>query len=325
MTNSSDRWQSEQGIELAEEVLASLIAGRSLTNLGLGTYEGRIDLRGFQVPSAIRLKRFQSRGWFVEELGEGVRFKGALWENLDLSNSKLQGCRFHESTLRHCVFDGTDCRDWRLWGTSVEDCSFAGAKMRDSAVGTWHEGRRNIWSRVSFARADFRVGVCWSAIFEDCDFSSARLDGVKFEQCALSGCVFSGDLRSVTFDGRELSERPAAGSMTNVDFSHAEFQNVDFRGYDLRTVTLPPDPDLLLVQKARCVAEKSIPMLGAEGDISSRRLTAILKSRLRGPGTENEWAVYNRRDLVKIGGDQLADLAAKVLALAQHDCLADNV
>jgi hypothetical protein len=91
----------------------------------------------------------------------------------------------------------------------------------------------------------------------------------------------------VLFDGRDLSpERPAPPQMRKVDFSAAVFRDAEFRGYDLENVTLPDDPDLRLLRRARCVARRAIHMLGGREDMPSRMLQAILENRLRGPGDE---------------------------------------
>jgi hypothetical protein len=46
-------------------------------------------------------------------------------------------------------------------GLRGERLQFAKANLREAAVGTWDEGRRNAWRRVDFTGADFRVGVSW--------------------------------------------------------------------------------------------------------------------------------------------------------------------
>jgi uncharacterized protein YjbI with pentapeptide repeats len=228
-----ERWRTEEGAALAEEVLARLIAGRPLTGLGLGEHEGRVDLRGLPAPQPRRLQRFETQGWFVEQLGDLVKFRGVRLENLDLSGAALESFRFYDAVVTGCCFDGASCRDWRLWGSDVSDSSFVGADLRESAVGTWHEGHRNSWRRADFSGADFRVGVSWEAVYEDCDFSGAKLAKVKFEQCTLARCRFSGELREVVFDGRDLTDRPAPPEMDKVDFSEATFRHVEFLGFDL--------------------------------------------------------------------------------------------
>jgi Pentapeptide repeats (9 copies) len=322
----TDRWRTPEGEALAEEVIVRLVGGRGLEGLRLDWHEGRIDLRGLPVPIPARLRRFQSQGWFVEALGDLITFRGARLRGLDLSGAQAQSLRFFGSQIADCRLDGANCQDWRLWDTVVSDCSFSKASLRDAAVGTWHENRRNRWKRVDFGRSDFRVGTCWAAVFEDCDFSGAKFTGVKFSQCTLANCRFVGVVKDVLFDGRDLSpERPAPPQMGKVDFSAAVFGGVEFRGYDLEDVKLPDDTDVLLLRRARCVARKAIHALGDREDTPSLMLRAVLENRLRGPGDEREAEVFNRRDYRGMGGEELVALAGEVLGRAEVECTRDSL
>lgn len=151
------RWATPEGKERAEEAVARLVAGRPLDGLGAGEVDGRVDLRGLPVPVAGRLRRFEVAGWFAEDVGDLVVLRNARLEGLDLSGAQLQSLRFFGSRIADCRLDGAACQDWRMWDTEVTDCSFVGASLRDAAVGSWHEGRRNTWRRVGFRGADFRV------------------------------------------------------------------------------------------------------------------------------------------------------------------------
>jgi uncharacterized protein YjbI with pentapeptide repeats len=317
-----DRWRTPEGQAMAEEAVARLGSGSSLNGIGLGSYEGRVDLRELSVPVPARLRRFESQGWFVEVLGDLVVFRGARLEGLDLSGAQLQSLRFFGSLIADCRLERANCKDWRLWDTEVRDSSFVRANLRDAAVGTWHEGRRNKWRRVDFSRADFRVGTCWEAVYEDCDFSDAKIKGINFSQCAFTRCRFAGAIREVLFDGRDLSpERPAPPQMSKVDFRSAVFRDVDFRGFDMKDVTLPDDPDVRLLRRARCVARRGIQMLDGDDRISARMLRADLENRLRGPGGDQEASVFNRRDYEQSGGTDLVALAEDILGRAESACL----
>jgi uncharacterized protein YjbI with pentapeptide repeats len=318
----ADRWRTTAGLALAEEAVARLAAGRALDGLDLDRHEDRVDLRGLPAPVPTRLRRFESRGWFVEVLGGVITFRGARLEGLDLSGAQLQSFRFFGSQITGCRFDNANCHDWRLWDSDVQDCTFARASLRDAALGTWHEGRRNTWRRVDFSRADFRIGACREALFEDCDFSGAKVSGIEFSQCALTSCRFAGAMSNVLFDGRDLSpDRPAPPQLSKVDFSAAVFRDVEFRGFDLEDVMLPGDPDVRLLRRARCVARRSIEILDGNDSISARMLRADMLNRLRGPGNDQEASVFNRRDYERSGGTELVALAENVLLRAEAECI----
>lgn len=315
------RWTTPAGRSLAEEVLARLLSGRNLADLGLGHHEGMTDVRGLPAPPPRTLERFEALGWFVETLGDLVQFSGVEVANVDLTGAQLSSFRFFNTKIIRCRFDGANCRDWRLWGTDIEDCSFVKADLRGAAVGTWHEQRRNRWRRVDFTSADFRVGVSWAAVFEDCHFSGAKLRGTQFGQCALIRCRFAGDLRDVLFDGRDLPDRPAPPELEAVDFAEAKFHDVEFKGFDLRNVTLPNDPDVRLVRRARCVARRGLDLLGDDRRLEARMLRGQFENRLRGPGTDEEADVFNRRDYLNSGGAELLKLAEDVIRRAEADCV----
>ncbi len=316
------RWESPEGQERAEEAIACLMAGRPLSGLGLDRVAGRLDLRGLPAPIPRRLRRFETAGWFAEELGGLVTFRHARLEDLDLSGAQLQSFRFHDSQITGCLFEGANCQDWRLWGSEVTGCGFAKADLRQAAVGTWHEGRRNAWRRVDFSNADFRVISVSAALYEDCDFSAAKLAKVKFGQCALTRCRFSGVLRETVFDGRELTGLPAPPPPEDVDFADAIFDQVEFMGFDLSRVILPRDPDVRLIRRYRCVAERVLSAVQQDSSLPARVIRAEFAHRLRmmrGPGEESN--VFNRRDYLAAGGDELADLADRLVSQAEAACL----
>jgi hypothetical protein len=159
------------------------------------------------------------------------------------------------------------------------------------------------------------------ASYEDCDFWGARLAKVKFEQCALVRCRFAGALRDVTFDGRGLADRPAPPPMEGVDFSGAVFDQVDFMGFDLSQVVLPHDPDVRLIRRYRCVLTHALAVLGAGDSLPVRMLRGEFTNRLRMmKGTVEESNIFNRRDYLASGGQELANLADSVLSGAERAC-----
>jgi uncharacterized protein YjbI with pentapeptide repeats len=318
----AERWYADSGAALADEVLARLVAGSDLGGLSLGEHEGRVDLRFMPAPIPERLERFEALGWFTEKLGNALSFRDVELANLDLSGAQLPSLRFHGVSVLNCRFDGAACGDWRLWSSTVTDCSFRKADLRGAAVGTWHDGLRNEWRRIDFVGADFRVGVTRSAAYEDCDFSGAKVVSVDFSQCSFSRCRFAGPISKVLFEGSDLSpERPAPPQMIAVDFSDAVFRDVYFRGFDLEDVIMPMDPDVRVYRRARCVARWGVSMLGNDDSQSARMLRAVFKNRLRGPGDEREASIFNRRDFLTVGGQELVELADDILDQAEAECL----
>lgn len=314
-----DRWRTESGRSLAREVVRRLVSGDTLSGLDLGEHDGRVDLRGIQGPIPRTGRRFEADGWFVEETDGLPQFQHRLLEGLDLAGARLPGLRFFDSQLADCRFDGVSARGWRLWDTRVINCQFAEADLRDSTLGSWDHGRRNSWCRVVFAGADLRGAVMRAAAFEDCDFASAKLDGVRFEQCALRGVRFVGPLVDVLFDGRELAETPAPPPMERVDFAYAHFRGVEFKGTDLGNVRLPEDPDVRLIKRYDCVAERGLALLQGDDSVPARMLRAQFENDLRMARGHTDDA-FNRRDYLASGGEDLLRLAESVFERASSEC-----
>jgi uncharacterized protein YjbI with pentapeptide repeats len=317
----TDRWRSGAGGLLAEEIVARLVTGRSTDGLGLDEHEGRLDLRCLPLPTPRRLDRFETQGWFVEKLRDVVGFRRVQLARLDLSGAQLQSLRFHDVSIVDCRFDGAACRDWRLWATGVTGCTFSKADLRGAAVGTWDEGRRNEWRHVDFSGADFRVGVSQAALYEDCDFSGAQLAKVNFEQCTLLRCRFSGAVREVVFDGRELTGRPAPSLLEDVDFAEAMFEQVEFMGLDLSRVVVPKDPDIRLIRHYRCVVEHALAAVERDESLPARMLRGEFQNRLRMMRAIDEDNVFNRRDYFASGGEELSAFAQDVFGRAETECL----
>jgi uncharacterized protein YjbI with pentapeptide repeats len=315
-----DRWRSEAGVRLGEEVVARLLAGRRLDDLDLDEVDGRVDLRHLRMPPPRRLQRFASEGWFIEQLTDLIRFRAVALRGLDLSGADLQSLRFDGATIEDCVFEGSLCRDWRLWDTTVRRCSFARSDLRGAVVGSWEDGRRNMWDDVDFTRADFRVGVSLGALYTRCDFIGAKVVGVSFDQCDFVDCRFSGLLRRVTFDGRALEDRPPPGALQRVSFVGSVFDEVEFMGLKLDEVILPEDPDLRLVSHYGCVIDEVLRAVSGADSVEARMLVGEFENRRRARRASDEDNIVNRRDYAASGAD-FAACALRVIAEAEKRCL----
>jgi hypothetical protein len=82
--------------------------------------------------------------------------------------------------------------------------------------------------------------------------------------------------------------------MSKVDFAAAVFRDVEFRGFGLEDVTLPPEPDVRLYRRARCVARRGIELLEGDGSKPAQMLRAVLQDCLHGPGADQDAPVFVR-------------------------------
>ncbi|GAA0493330.1 hypothetical protein Ade02nite_70270 [Paractinoplanes deccanensis] len=290
-----DRWRTPAGRSAAAGVLARLRAGAPLDR----DAQGRADLRGFVMPDTVPL----------DNVLAGVRLT-----DVDLSHAQLPGLVLERCVVTGCRFTGANLRDWRVDTTMVSRSDFTRAVLTGAALGTGDPDRMNGWSEVTFTRADLRGCHPHQAYFDRCDFSSARLDGVEFHQCRITGTVFAGPLRRVVFDGRDLAGSPAAGPMRGVDFTGARLDDVEFRNCFLEDVSFPPG-EVLAVPRFGPVAARVLAALEGDGSAAAGDLRWLLRDITGNPWFEpGSTGVFVRAVLRDIGGDDLADLAFRIIA-----------
>jgi uncharacterized protein YjbI with pentapeptide repeats len=155
-------------------------------------------------------------------------------------------------------------------------------------------------------------------LYEDCNFSAARLAGVGFEQCALVRCRFSGPVENVVFDGRKLPDRATPLPLVDVDFAEARLDQVEFRGYRLDRVTIPTDPDIRLIRNYRCVVEHAVGLLEGDDSRPGRMLRAEFQNAMRMMRGEQD-NLFNARDY-RADGEDVETLVTSVLARAEAQC-----
>jgi uncharacterized protein YjbI with pentapeptide repeats len=315
------RWRSAAGSALALRVVERLKKGKLLGELGLGTREHRIDLSGLPAAPSPASKEQQMGGLVVQKVRGLVELTGRSLVGLDFSGARLSGWRLRNCEIRDCRFDAAGCEEWVLWNSSITDCSFARTNLRNTLLATFPEGKHNKWERVSFAGANLRHASAFGGVFNDCDFSDAKMNEAMFLESQLSRCRFAGRVEEVLFDGRKLPGRAAPVEMESVDFSDAQFVNVDFRGHRLRNVVLPRDEDLFLVRGFPCAGQKAIAALSGDPSIAARTASAVLENSLGGPALppDSVW-VFNRRDWREWGGNELLLVAERALRQAEADC-----
>jgi uncharacterized protein YjbI with pentapeptide repeats len=313
------RWRTGEGDQLALEVFDRLLAGKPLADLGLGQYDGRVDLRGIPAPAPHRLENYNDHRWAAERIGGLLTFRGVKLTGLDLSWGRLESFRIVESTIANCRFNEARCGDWRLWAVDVTDSSFSGADMRKAVLGPWYEGRGNVFRKVNFNDSDLREIVCPTATFVECDFSNARLAKVDFQSSSFVRCRFAGPLRDVMFYAHGFKTlKPDPNPMEDVDFSGAELRMVEFRGLDLDRVSFPVDAEHLIVHHYRCVLDHAIRELA--DDPKWRGLRAVLQSALKWAGPRQQVGVFNRLDFVELANEEEADFALSLLRRIEDKC-----
>jgi uncharacterized protein YjbI with pentapeptide repeats len=295
-----------------DEAWQRLLTGKSLADLSLPERNGRTDLRGLMLPEPKALERWHTPLGSVESFKPNTSFHRAKWCDIDFSESKLHSICFEESEISNCCFDRCELRNLRLWATTVQDCSFRGADLRESGLGLATiegplSGRRNKFVNVEFGQADLRNTIYVAAAFERCSFRFAKLINILFGTSTFVDCTFAGELREVRFWRSDLSVRGfptdsfPPNEMINVDFSDAKLRDVEFRGLTLDRVRLPNgDADHLVIEDFAGVLDGLIGALTHQHDQSAKILVAYLTAYRKWtvPGARG---VLNKQDLADIG------------------------
>ena len=317
-------WSTDEGQRLAGEVFVRLRRGRRLSDLGLGTVDGRTDLRGITAAIPRRSRRFQFGRLFVEELSGLVELRDCLIEGIDFGGALLPNLRFFDSEIRDCRFDAAQCRGWRMWRTRLEDVGFRRANLRDSALGPF-DGAPNRFDRVDFRDADLR-GIASSGVeYVDCDFGGARLDGVDFQSSSLVRCRFAGVLKGVIFYAHGFQTgKPDPNPMEDVDFSEAVLRDVEFRGLNLDRVRFPVTSDHFVTRNYRCVIEYALTKLQGDESTAAQYIRSALEHRLKWVGPSQQVGVFNIDDLSIPGGAEQGKVALDLLRRCESHCDEQN-
>lgn len=252
------RWLDEAGRERAHAVSRALATGQ-LADVAFGTYEGRLDVRGFVDP---KVEQFEHWLRGVQDGSRAAAHPGTSFasdlDSVDFSGAKFDSLHLDRKVMIGSRFDGVDFRDFHLWSSSIRDTTFRGSRFGDLPIldgvsGRWRR-RGCTFARVDFSGANLSGVMVDDALFEDCDFSGARLAKAMFA-CDLVRCRFAGRLHDVMFIGRRGVSRRSV-RIQRIDLSGAELHFVGFRAVDLAAFRLPVDPNIRVVSNWPCVRSR---------------------------------------------------------------------
>jgi hypothetical protein len=267
------RWLDPPGRDRAAAVIANL-STPAIADLAFGTYNHRLDFRGFVYPG----DKFDER-------------RGGSLESVDFSGATFPRVAFSSATIRDCRFDGAVFRELHIWASSVVDTSFRGANLSHAMF--WGRQAPTLVQRADFAFANLGAGSArQGAHFEDCDFASARLSDMELA-CDLMRCRFAGQVEGLVLNGQDTDYRdgkvvPRPVHIRDVDFSAAELELVAFRWVDLADLRLPLSQDLRIVENWPAVHER---IRAASAGLSREQTSFSVRFEL---GYEPRWAVPPR-------------------------------
>jgi uncharacterized protein YjbI with pentapeptide repeats len=288
-----------------QEVWRRLVTGESLAGLGLGTVEGRIDLRGLQAPEPKVVQSWTFGTMDVARQTGIVVIKGARWEGLDLSGASLPELRFHDTSIENCRFDKAKCTSWRIWATTFHACSFLGANLSSSALGGVLDDRRSAFRQVTFDKANLRGTSHLNADIVDCSFRNAKLKGVEFNGSLMERVVFEGPLADVVFRCRAARiESSTENKMIDVDFRKATFEYVEFIGLEMDRVHWPEAEDHSIVTSYQDFLDLMISTWGSRKDNAALGLSGMAMRLKKRCSPAQKVGVFSRAEVVDAAGEQ---------------------
>jgi uncharacterized protein YjbI with pentapeptide repeats len=288
-----------------QEVWRRLVTGESLAGLGLGTVEGRIDLRGLQAPEPKVVQSWTFGTMDVARQTGIVVIKGARWEGLDLSGASLPELRFHDTSIENCRFDKAKCTSWRIWATTFHACSFLGANLSSSALGGVLDDRRSAFRQVTFDKANLRGTSHLNADIVDCSFRNAKLKGVEFNGSLMERVVFEGPLADVSFRERAIGLKSSTkNKMIDIDFRKATFEYVEFVELDMDQVKWPEAQDHYVVTNYQHFLDLMISTFGSRTDRAALVLTAGARRTKQTSSPRQQVGVFSRATLISGAGEE---------------------
>ena len=286
------------------EIWDRLLSGKPLDGLNLEMRDGRIDIRGLDLPEPTVLRRFQFRGYAMQQVDSSI-IHGARWRNLDFSNSKLAGLRLMRGLIENCRFDKCNLQSVRIWATSFREVSFKGANLRGSVLGGAHEGVRNTFTGVDFSEANLTGTIYQAAGFERCTFCNAKLAKIDFQTSTFTDCRFEGELDDVIFYPRGFKgEDYPPNEMVNVDFSRARLRHVGFRRLMLDRVRLPNDDEHIVLRNFEVTLDQMTAALQGQSDPIAKKLVAVIGNNRKWTAPNQVQGCINIVDLAGVVGEE---------------------
>lgn len=312
-----ERWQSPGGRALGVEVVRWLSGKGRRPPRGVGVFEGRVDLRGFAFPDARQVGSFTAGRLSVQSIEGFPEFESVRWQGIDFTGAVIRNARFFGASIENCRFDRADLFDWRLWDSRVTDCSFVGADLQRSAIGTGDGTGRgiNVWTRVDFDRANFNGASVWDCVFRDCTFRNARLRKLRFYFVTFDRAVFEGALELVLFDGRKLVGQRDPGPMRDVDFRKVTFRLCEFR-CQFQNVTFDDSADIRLVRDYPRVLKRALDFARNSSDPEERNVAPVIEHLVPLKAEVPYDSIFFPADYPS---DKAHDAFGRLLERAEHD------
>ncbi len=310
---------------MSTDIWQRLIRGQPLGDTGAAKIDGRFDSRNLHIAEPYGLETIRTPLADVTVLGGITSVKGASWESVDFSSSRLPGLRFLDCQIRNCVFDRCRMKDLRVWRTDFADVSFRSADLRGAMLGgtSENDNRRVTFHDVDFTGADMRGTMYAAAEFLRCKFNHAKLNKIDFQSSTFTDCTFEGEVRDVLFYRWGFrGQRFPANEMNRVDFRRAKLRWSEFRNLDLDRVFFPEDDEHIVLENYPETLDRMLAYFRGRPDLGSRALAAVFDHRKQWLGSRQRVGVLNIRDLIETGGEDGLQAVMRMIGSVRrgHGC-----
>lgn len=263
MKELKERWCTDEGLLIRDQVLISLIKNRPFEKIqGLQKHGGRWDLRGIVFPRSddelmeidgYKYDRRSNHFYIINKNIEEIDFSYA-----DISSVRLVNCQF-----RNVVFKNGVAKKIIVESSDFEGVDFIDVDFRYSLMNLNIRKNSGSFVNTTFKQCNLSYTHFCFPIIKNCKFHSCKMKEVNFDGSRLSDCIFEETLLEDSwFRGYSLyAKKPALSlfrrfdlknfpnEMRDVDFSKSRLSGVSFsHGIDLSTCAFPTEENLLVVE-----------------------------------------------------------------------------
>lgn len=294
------RWELPELKPVARQLASEMLAGNLTTASPFGFINGRVDLRGLQVDLLAAAR---------DPMYQRVSVIAGRWDALDLSGAGLSGMNWTGLGVSNCVLVDAQLDDLRCWGVEVSDCVARRASLRQAQIGAAAEGYgRSSWRRIDLEGADLRR-LIGDVVLEDVDLGRAQFGHTSLGWSDLIRIRFRGLVRGLIIGDLHADQRPAAWTLSEVDFSEADLRDLRLLAVNLGTeeadIRLPDTAEQWLIRDWPAfldrVAANAPADLGQAADI-------WVDQHRRELGPQQIWGFTTLRDAVDYAGKPFAEL-----------------
>ncbi|QKJ29001.1 pentapeptide repeat-containing protein [Mucilaginibacter mali] len=258
-----NRWKTESGVLLAQQIRKTLMAGEPLEKIdGIEKNGYRLDLRGITL-SELEDEQTIKAGEHQAIFKAGIlKLKNNVFDAIDFSFSTISYAQIQKCKFSNCVFESVIAKELEISASDFIDCVFKKVNFYCSFMNKNIGSNSGSYVNCTFDEANltetsFRFPTIKNCVFKNCKLSATNFDGSRFDNCKFIGKVdsplFKGysvyAVKSILWIFNRIDPKMYPNKMLNVDFSEAEMKGVSFsHGIDLTTCIFPKGDQYIFIK-----------------------------------------------------------------------------